>query len=611
MFRNIAAPLLPLGNSEEERQKRDEMVERINSIHVFFVSALAHEAFEGRLKATKRQKQRLSEHFNDDPEATGIPGLKSFMNETAETYLSRFYYDELERQLEMEVDRVVRFFRQQWSTLDAQVSGGSQAITELVEDIDQSILPWLKQSVQAGAERFQNQSSQSAKVVTQHLSGTEDDLKRKLEYRHQKWCTFHWNSLKATARKHGIHTTYRGQFIDINQDICSVFVDELASSWSSYRDNFVRSHSETIVDEISSTLLEKLDEAAERADVPEATEAIGAIVTNLSTITRSQRDDFRRQVNAAIQELESIRKPAYDVVQKLMLPTYGSIQNECGTGCQERMRSLLCRGADKNVRQMWSEVSRIVNDAVVGLERRTAESLAHCGDSAICELRNAVEHLTEIGKVAHREKHLQQMEHIRLASLLLYQALTDAGKLLIMAPEPEPLSLPAPQRALPPPTPAAGTEADFPSNLPEAIEQDVPEPQQLESIPSTANGSHAVPTDPIDSPTIAENRTFDAEFELESLCKCPLFLEQKEQSGRTAPDDELTMRILTAMRDRHWKTTITALGEQVNLPAFRLPGILGAVQRILNVDGQQVLSICRSSDSVEINDLLLKQEFSF
>ena len=77
MFRNIAAPLLPLGNSPEEQQKREEMVERINGIRVFFVSALAHEAFAGRLKAGARQKRRLSEHFHDDPDATGIPGAQS------------------------------------------------------------------------------------------------------------------------------------------------------------------------------------------------------------------------------------------------------------------------------------------------------------------------------------------------------------------------------------------------------------------------------------------------------------------------------------------------------------------------------------------------------
>ena len=592
MFRNIAAPLLPQGNSPEEQQKREEMVERINGIRVFFVSALAHEAFAGRLKAGARQKRRLSEHFQNDPEATGIPSLKQFANEMAETYLSEFYYDDLERQLETEVDRLVRFFRQQWTTLEAEVGGGSQAIAELVEEIDESILPWLKDAVDAGTKQFQRQASESSKSISQQLTNTERSLTEKLSHRQLKWHTYYWNSLQAAARKKGIHTTCRGHFIDINQDICGLFVDDLALSWSTYRDSFVRNSTEMIADEISSNLQAKLDEAAGRADVPEATAAIDAIVTNLSTISRSQRDEFRRQVDAAIQEMESIRKPAYEAIQQLMIPTYRAIAFEGGTGCQERMRTKLCNGANANVKQMWAQVSRIVAGAVTGLEGRTATSLAQYGQAATSELRKSINHLKEIGKVVHREKLLQQREHIRTAALLLWQALSDAGKLLITAPKPAPIALAAVTPMLNPPPPSAQVE-EAPKPLPTTTEES---PSPGPTAATDKNGESVR----VDTPHVS----------FERLCECPVYLVQKERAGRTAPDDDLVLRILGTLQDHHWKMTLAALSERVEVPAFRLRSMLPAVQRVLNLDGQQIMQTCRTSDSVELNESLLRQEFS-
>ena len=163
----------------------------------------------------------------------------------AETYLSDFYYDDLERQLETEVDRLVRFFRQQWTTLEAEVGGGSQAIAELVEEIDESILPWLRRSGGCRDRSISASGVESSKGITQQLAKYGTSPAEKLSHRQLKWHTYYWNSLQAAARKKGIHTTCRGQFIDINQDICGIFVDDLALSWSTYRDSFVRSSTRT------------------------------------------------------------------------------------------------------------------------------------------------------------------------------------------------------------------------------------------------------------------------------------------------------------------------------------------------------------------------------
>ena len=249
----------------------------------------------------------------------------------AETYLTEFYYDDLERQLETGVDRLVRFFRQQWTTREAEVSGGSRAIAELVDAIDQELLPWMKSAVEGGSRHFETQAAQAAQSIKARLQSIEGNLKNALSQRRDKWNSYYWNSLKAAARKKGVHTTSRGDFVDITQDICGMFVDALSLSWSSYRDDFIRSSSDMIADELTDVLQGKLDVAAATVDMPEATAAIDAIVTNLSTITRSHREAMRRQVDEAIRELESIRKPAYEAVQELMAPTYQRIAAEGGT----------------------------------------------------------------------------------------------------------------------------------------------------------------------------------------------------------------------------------------------------------------------------------------
>lgn len=55
--------------------------------------------------------------------------------------------------------------------------------------------------------------------------------------------------------------------------------------------------------------------------------------------------------------------------------------------------------------------------------------------------------------------------------------------------------------------------------------------------------------------------------------------------------------------------TETALASQLGLPAHRLSGLLAMLQRIINVDGYLILDRKESSDTVVLNDKLLKKQF--
>lgn len=615
MFRNIASPLLPMGESVEEIAKREEMIGRINGIQVFFISALAYEAFEGRSKLQRRAANRLKEHFHDDPFATGIPELREFLTGMASDYLSRFYFEDLESRLELEVDRLVRFFRQQWTTFEAEVNGGSKAIAALVDKLDNEVIPWIDGFVEAGNRQFEDQSSASKQSLQNLLNRVREQLDEKLQIRISKWNALFWNSLRATARKKGVHTTCNGLHIDINQDIAGLFVDELSLRWTTFRDDVVSNSSDQIVDEICQSLQSQLDTAASDVDIPEATAAIDSIVTNLNTVARSQRNLFKKQVDNAIQELESIRKPAYDTVRELLRSTYKRIENEGGTGCQQRMRSILAQGAARKINEMWDRVESMVLKSVESLLSRTSNSILEFGSKASGELTSTARHLREVGKYANRERLLEQMEWIRRAALLLWGAVKEANQVHIeLQPEPTP--------------PAQPIAIEF---------KDVTEDEDIEGRNDTSqNGFNDVGAPPVidepqtpsesgsDSETHGNEETgTDADLEFsapeiqvatlsdiaKAITESELYQSQKSNSNRSDVADELAAKVVTALEQNGWKMTIPALGEAVGMPTFRLRGALSIIQRILNVDGQQLVTTCRRSDTIELNESLLMQEF--
>jgi hypothetical protein len=93
-----------------------------------------------------------------------------------------------------------------------------------------------------------------------------------------------------------------------------------------------------------------------------------------------------------------------------------------------------------------------------------------------------------------------------------------------------------------------------------------------------------------------------------ALLACPLFAEQKRLGGRTVPPDEVFGRFLTVLDGAGGKMTAPALARRLEMPLFRLRGLLAVVQRVLNVEGYAVLGRDEPSDTVALDrDLLLRQ----
>jgi hypothetical protein len=96
---------------------------------------------------------------------------------------------------------------------------------------------------------------------------------------------------------------------------------------------------------------------------------------------------------------------------------------------------------------------------------------------------------------------------------------------------------------------------------------------------------------------------------IEHLLRSPVFAAQRRMAGRRAPDDQCVRALLATLEAHHGRLARRLLEQGLGEPAFRLRGILAGLQRLLNVDGYQVLVVDDLSGIVVLNRELLNTQF--
>jgi hypothetical protein len=96
---------------------------------------------------------------------------------------------------------------------------------------------------------------------------------------------------------------------------------------------------------------------------------------------------------------------------------------------------------------------------------------------------------------------------------------------------------------------------------------------------------------------------------VEHLLRSPVFAAQRRVAGRRAPDDQCIRALLTTLAAQHGPLACRLLEQALGVPAFRLRGILAGAQRLLNIDGYQVLAVDDISGTVTLNRQLLNTQF--
>jgi hypothetical protein len=174
------------------------------------------------------------------------------------------YYEDLGCRLDKEVDLLVRSFRRHGKLLSATLSRGGPSYNGLISHVENAVIPWVRQQVQIQVDTLRRDALVAVKEIEIRLDQVSRMSRRRMQDKAEKWMHIAWNSLRATARKHGVHTTCRGVHIDSNQDICSVLVDDLILAWSSYRDDLIRERVVAATSEMTSGLVDRLKGAIAR-----------------------------------------------------------------------------------------------------------------------------------------------------------------------------------------------------------------------------------------------------------------------------------------------------------------------------------------------------------
>jgi hypothetical protein len=94
-----------------------------------------------------------------------------------------------------------------------------------------------------------------------------------------------------------------------------------------------------------------------------------------------------------------------------------------------------------------------------------------------------------------------------------------------------------------------------------------------------------------------------------ALLQSPLYASQRALASRVAPPDEQMRALLNALTERGGKLSRAALAQRVSSPEMRLTGMLSAARRVLNVDQAAVLQVDEAAGTVELNRVLLMQQF--
>lgn len=96
---------------------------------------------------------------------------------------------------------------------------------------------------------------------------------------------------------------------------------------------------------------------------------------------------------------------------------------------------------------------------------------------------------------------------------------------------------------------------------------------------------------------------------LRELLESEIYRAQLRLAGRLAPPTQILHQVLDALQARHGRAPSRVLAQAIEVPEFRIRGILAGLQRVLNVDGYQVLSLDEAAGNVALDIDLLKKQF--
>lgn len=94
-----------------------------------------------------------------------------------------------------------------------------------------------------------------------------------------------------------------------------------------------------------------------------------------------------------------------------------------------------------------------------------------------------------------------------------------------------------------------------------------------------------------------------------SLFESDVYRAQSRLAGRLAPPEKTVRDVLSILESRHRRAPRRVLAQVMGVPEFRLRGVLAGMQRVLNVEGYQVLAVEEATGAVSVDVELLGKQF--
>jgi hypothetical protein len=89
----------------------------------------------------------------------------------------------------------------------------------------------------------------------------------------------------------------------------------------------------------------------------------------------------------------------------------------------------------------------------------------------------------------------------------------------------------------------------------------------------------------------------------------PTLARQREKIGHLALDDARLSVLLNCIDERGGRTSLDQLAAAMQVPMFRMRGVLSTLQRMVNLDGFPVIAIEQATGTVSIDLALLRTQF--
>ncbi len=93
------------------------------------------------------------------------------------------------------------------------------------------------------------------------------------------------------------------------------------------------------------------------------------------------------------------------------------------------------------------------------------------------------------------------------------------------------------------------------------------------------------------------------------LLESEVYRAQSRLAGRLAPPEKTVRDVLSILESHHRRAPRRVLAQVMGVPEFRLRGILAGMQRVLNVEGFQVLAVEEATGAVSVDVELLGKQF--